>query len=91
MYADDLVAINDKATDIERFIQTFEKVTQQCGLTMNIKKSCMMSPKQFKEDAHRRFIKGEEIDMPSFDITIRNENIELVEHFFYLGCIVSRD
>ncbi|CAF3398890.1 unnamed protein product [Rotaria socialis] len=91
MYADDLVAISDNATDIERFIRTFEKVTQQCGLTMNVKKTCMMSLKQFKEDDQRRVIKGQEIDIPKFDITLRNENIELVEHFPYLGCIVSRD
>jgi hypothetical protein len=91
MYADDLVAISDKATDIERLIRTFEKVTQQCGLTMNVKKTCIMSLKQFKEDAQRRVIKGQEIDVANFDITFRNESIELVEHFPYLGCIVSRD
>jgi len=39
MYADDLVAISDKAADIELFIRTFERVTQQCGLTMNVKKN----------------------------------------------------
>ncbi len=50
-----------------------------------------MSLKQFKEDAQRRVIKGQEIDVANFDITIRNENIELIEHFPYLGCIVSRD
>jgi hypothetical protein len=91
MYADDLVAISDKASDIERFIRTFEKVTQQCGLTMNVKKTCIMSLKQFKEDSQRRIIKGQEIGVPNLNITIRNENIELVERFPYLGCIVSRD
>jgi hypothetical protein len=91
MYADDLVAISDKVADIERFIRTFEKVTQQCGLTMNVKKTCIMSLKQFKEDSQRRIIKGQEIGVPNLNIIIRNENIELVEYFPYLGCIVSRD
>jgi hypothetical protein len=91
MYADDLVAISDKATDIERFIQTFQKVTQQCGLTINVKKTCIMQLKQFKEDAQRRVSKGQEIDVTNFDIIIRNENIELIEYFPYLECIVSRD
>jgi hypothetical protein len=46
---------------------------------------------KFKEDSQRRIIKGQEIGVPNLNITIRNENIELVEHFPYLGCIVSRD
>jgi hypothetical protein len=91
MYADDLVAVSDNAADIERFIRTFKRVTQQCGLTMNVIKTCIMSLKQLEVDAQSRIVKGQEVNVPSFDIVIRNVNIESVEQFSYLGCIVSRD
>ncbi|UJR18778.1 hypothetical protein I4U23_005684 [Adineta vaga] len=66
-YADDLVAISDKAVDIEHFIRTFEKVNQQCGLTMNVKKTCTMSLKQLEVDPQSRIIKGQEVVVPNFD------------------------
>ena len=41
MYADDLVIMCETADDLETFIKTFEKVTQQFGMTMSVKKTCM--------------------------------------------------
>ncbi|CAF1002324.1 unnamed protein product [Didymodactylos carnosus] len=49
MYADDLVAMCDNVADLESFVRAFEKVTQELGLTMNIKKACIVSLKQLKE------------------------------------------
>lgn len=49
MYADDLVIICDHTTDFELLIRTFEMVTQDYGLTVNLKKntSChSYSPKK---------------------------------------------
>jgi retron-type reverse transcriptase len=39
LYADDLLVMCEKISDLEKFISCFEKVTQQYGLTMNIKKN----------------------------------------------------
>jgi hypothetical protein len=91
MYADDLVAMCKSANDLEKFIKSFEKVTQEFGLTMSVKKTCIMSLKQLKEDAARRIIKKEEVDMPDIDIVIRNQKVDMVESFAYLGCVVTRD
>jgi hypothetical protein len=91
MYADDLVAMCNSADDLEKFIKTFEKVTQKFGLTMSVKKTCIMTLKQLKEDPTRRVIKDKEVDMPDIDIVIRNQKVDIVESFAYLGCFVSRD
>jgi hypothetical protein len=91
MYADDLLAMCNSADDLERFIRTFEKVTQEFGLTMSVKKTCIMTLKQLKEDSTRRIIKDEEVDIPDIDIMIRNQKVAIVDSFTYLGCSVSRD
>ena len=39
MYADDLVTMCDNALDLDIFIQIFEQISQEFGLTMNVKKS----------------------------------------------------
>jgi hypothetical protein len=41
LYADDLVVMCETVTDLEKFIRSFEKMTQQYGLTMNIKKNLL--------------------------------------------------
>ncbi|CAF2121924.1 unnamed protein product [Rotaria magnacalcarata] len=91
MYADDVAVMCNNANDLEKFIKTFEKVTQEFGLTMSVKKTCIMSLKQLKEDSARRIIKDEEVDIPDIDIVIRNQKVDIVESFAYLGCFVSRD
>jgi hypothetical protein len=50
-----------------------------------------MTLKQLKEDSARRVIKDEEIDIIDIDIIIRNQKVETVDCFTYLGCFVSRD
>ncbi|CAF5123235.1 unnamed protein product [Rotaria magnacalcarata] len=91
MYADNVVVMCNNANDLEKFIKTFEKVTQEFGLTMSVKKTCIMSLKQLKEDSARRIIKDEEVDIPDIDIVIRNQKVDIVESFAYLECFVSRD
>ncbi|CAF1359914.1 unnamed protein product [Rotaria magnacalcarata] len=91
MYADDVMVTCNSANDLEKFIKTFEKMTQEFGLTMSIKKTCIMSLKQLKEDSARRIFKGEEVDIPDIDIVIRNQKVDIVEYCAYLGCFVSRD
>jgi hypothetical protein len=91
MYADDLAAMCSSANDIEKFITTFEKVTHEFGLSMSVKKTCIMTLKQLKEDSTRKVIKDEEIYMIDIDIIIRNQKVETVDCFTYLGCFVSRD
>ncbi|CAF3297940.1 unnamed protein product, partial [Rotaria sp. Silwood2] len=92
LYADDLVTMCDSATDLELFIQCFEQVTQEFGLTMSVKKACIMSLKQLQQDlTTKKVIKDQEVDNPNLTITIRNETIETVNEFRYLGCYVTRD
>ena len=43
MYADDIAVMCQSIQDLEKFIKAFEKGTQDFGLTMNIKKSCVVS------------------------------------------------
>ena len=90
MYADDIAVMCQSIQDLEKFIKAFEKGTQDFGLTMNIKKTCIMSLKQFQKST-RKTKNRTEIDNEPFDITIRNQKIEKTEEFNYLGCYVSKD
>jgi hypothetical protein len=90
MYADDLVAMTKTLDDLERFIRIFEKVTQDYGLTMSVEKTCVMSLQQLKEN-NGKCLRNQEVDLPKIDITIRNQQIETVDSFTYLGCFLSRD
>ena len=91
MYADDLVTMCDNEHDLEMFIRTFEQVTQEFGLTMSIKKTCIMSLKQLQEDTSRRVLKGKEVVRDTMSIHIRNQTIETVDQFSYLGFHINRD
>ncbi|CAF4230155.1 unnamed protein product [Rotaria magnacalcarata] len=91
LYADDLVVVCETAIDLEKFIKSFEKVTQQFGLTMSIKKTCLMSLQQLKEDQHRKVLKGQNVNYTDIDINIRNQKIETAVSFTYLGCIITND
>ena len=55
LYADELVAMWETANDLEMFVKAFEKMTQDYGLTMNIKKMCIISLQLFEDD-HNRII-----------------------------------
>ncbi len=89
--ADDLVVMCETAADLEKFIGSFEKVTQQFGLTMSIKKTCLMSLQQLKEDQHRKVLKGQNVNHSDKDINIRNQKIETTDSFTYLGCPITKD
>ncbi|CAF3911944.1 unnamed protein product [Rotaria magnacalcarata] len=90
-FHDDVVAMCETSDDLEIFIETFEKITQEYGLSMNVKKTCIMTLKQLKVDQNNNIIHNHEVDQPYFDINIRNQKVETVNFFTYLGCGVSRD
>ncbi|CAF4594985.1 unnamed protein product, partial [Rotaria socialis] len=91
MYADYLVALTQTLDDLKLFIKIFENVTQAYGLTMSVKKTCVMSMQQFKEGINGKIVKNQEVDIPDIEIIIRNQKIETVDSFSYLGCWVCRD
>ena len=93
LYADDLLLICEKISDLEKFTSCLERVTQQYGLTMNTKKkTCVMSLQQLKEDQHRNVLKGQVINHDhDININIRNQKIETVDSFTYLGGTVTKD
>ncbi|CAF1316375.1 unnamed protein product [Adineta steineri] len=91
LYADDLVVMCGTASDLTTFIRAFEKVTQEFGLTMSVKKTCTMTLQQFTEDQNRKILKQNEVVFPDIDITIRNQKVETVEPFTYLDCNITRD
>ena len=77
--------------DLEMFMKTCEKITQYYGLTMNVKKMCIMALQQFEEDHNRIIIKNIAVNHYSTDINIRSQTIEKVDSFVHLGCIVKRE
>ena len=92
MYADDLVVMCETISDLEKFVSCFEKVTQRYGLTMNTKKTCVMSLKQLKEDQHRKVLIGQDVNYDKdINIEIRNQKIETTDCFTYPGCTVTKD
>jgi hypothetical protein len=91
LYADDLVVMCETAVDLDKFVRSFEKVTQQFGLTMSIKKTCLMSLQQLKEDQHRKVLKGQNVNHSDININIRNQKIETADSFTYLGCTITKD
>ncbi len=50
-----------------------------------------MSLQQLKEDHHRRVLKGQNVNHVDIDINIRNQKIETVDSFTYLGCTITKD
>ena len=62
MYADDLAAMCNTLKDFETFVKSFEKVTQQYGLTMSVKKTCVMSAQQFEVDANGGISRDQRLD-----------------------------
>jgi hypothetical protein len=91
MYADDLVANCNSLDDLEKFIYAFEKVTQAYGLTLNVKKTVVMSLQQFETDSKGKITRDKEVQQPDTNIIIRNKKVETTDSFSYLGCIVSND
>jgi len=59
----------------------FEKITRECGLTINVGKTkqliTLINPKEPKER------------LPEVDLTIRGEKVERVKDFVYLGSMIS--
>ena len=57
-YADDLAVTRESITELEDFIQVFETITKNFGLTMNVKKTVVMFLEQVQQDSTDRLIKG---------------------------------
>jgi hypothetical protein len=90
MYADEIAVICQNIQDLEKFIKVFEKGTQDFSLTINIKKTCIISLKQFQKSTYKIENQKKIADEP-LGIIIRNQNIEKTDKFSYLGCYVSKD
>ncbi|CAF1670975.1 unnamed protein product [Rotaria magnacalcarata] len=91
LYADDLAAMCGTTDCLDKFIRSFEKITQKFDLTMSFRKTCIKTLQQLKKDQHGKVLKGQEVDHPNIDINIRNQKIETVDSFTYLGCTITRD
>ena len=92
LYSDDIVVMYETISDLEKFIRSFEEVTQQYGLTMNIEKTCLMSLKQLKKNQQKQVSIGQNINYnDNININVRNQNIETVDTFTYLGCTITND
>ena len=91
MYADDLAVLCNTLEYLEKFIKSFEKITQQYGLTMSVKKTCVMSQQQFEVDANGKLLRNHEVDQPLISFEIRNQTIQTTDSFTYLGSVISRD
>ena len=91
MYADDLMALCNSLQDLEKFILTFETVTQKYGLTMSVKKTVIMSMEEFETDSNGKVMKQKEIHHPDPNIVIGNQKVEITDKFTYLGCGVFRN
>ncbi|CAF1402077.1 unnamed protein product [Didymodactylos carnosus] len=68
LYADDLVVMCETALNLETFIRTFEKITQEFGLTMSVKKTCIMTLQQFQEDQNQKILKQNEMIFPDLEL-----------------------
>jgi hypothetical protein len=81
LYADDLALIADNAESLRRVVLIFERITQECGLTISVSKTkqliTLVDPKKPKER------------LPDVDLTIRGEKVERVKDFVYLGSVIS--
>ena len=73
--ADGISVMRQSIQDLEKFIKAFAKDAQDFGLTMNIKKTCVMFLRQFQKSACKTKNRAEIADGP-FDINIRNQKIE---------------
>ena len=91
MHADDLMALCNFVQDLEKFILTFETVTQKYGLTMSVKKTVIMSMEEFETDSNGKVIKQKEIHHPDRNIVIRKQKVEITDKFTYLDCGVFKD
>ncbi len=90
LYAHDLVVTCETADDLEKFTRSFEKVTQQFGLTVSIKKICLMSLQQLKKTQHNKVLKGQKVTDVDIDINIRNQKIATADSFTYLSCTITK-
>ena len=81
LYADDLALIADNPESLKRVLMIFEKITQECGLTINVGKTKQLITRMDPNEPNDR--------QPDVDLTIRGEKVERVSDFVYLGSLIS--
>jgi len=82
LYADDLVLLAENEDSLRRLVMSFEKTTQESGLTINVAKTKQLITLPDRRDPENRLI-------DVVDLSIRGEQVERVKEFIYLGSVVS--
>ena len=78
LYADDLVLLAENEGSLRRLVMSFEKTTQESGLTINVAKTKQLIT--LRKDPDNRLI--------DVDLSIRGEQVERVKELIYLGSVI---
>jgi hypothetical protein len=81
LYVDNLMVLWESAGELERFIRTFERVIEECGLTMSMKKSNTMNLEYFEKGQRSKKIQNRTVTLSVMDVTIQNQMIATVDSF----------
>ena len=81
LYADDLALLAEDEGSLRRLVMSFERVTQESGLTINVAKTKQLITLSDRKDPKDRLI--------DVDLSIRGEKVERVKEFVYLCSVVS--
>ena len=58
---------------------------------MSVERTSIISMEEFEIDSNGKLMKQKEIHHPDPNIVIRNQKVEIIDKFTYLGCGVFRD
>jgi exonuclease III len=86
-FADDAVFIDRKIENMQRQIDSFNKICDEFGLTISVKKTKVMV---FKADT-KAGTEEQESQNSKIEIKVNGETLEQVDKFKYLGGIMSSD
>ena len=73
-FADDIVIFANSPEQLQQMLKEINEASLKVGLSMNLKKTKVM---------HNEHIDG------NFEIKIDNNNIEVVDHYIYLGQLIT--
>jgi len=76
-FADDIIIFANNMQDLQQMINEINTVSQEVGLSINLKKTKIMKNKYVTDDNQA--------------ITINNIEIEKVDHYVYLGQLISME
>ena len=77
-YADDTALVADSCEKLQNLINSLDRLSKEKGLNINMKKTKVM-------------VVTKDFQPPKIDIKINNHSIDQVEHFNYLGSIVTSE